>query len=554
MLKVAISTSLLLTLLVFAAEAESAKSATATGASQIFAQVNGDPISAADLKAAFVGKHGGHTVFLGGDAEIRRFLDVVINERLLIQEAYNLGLEEDALVKPEVDTFRDRKSVEYLLKSEIDDKSAPTEEEIRAAWEQAKELFLAKEMVVDTEGEARAVRESLVRGADFDLLARTCSIAQTRTRGGSLNPFTWGSRSEQIEKVVMQLEPGELSPVFQTPEGWTIIQLTNKLEAQRPELDDRVRQRLTAKLRERKRETRMEALSAELWRAYSARIVTPSIEPMALLRALRTDPEAGIASWDGGELSVEEAFTEAELRMWAAFLPGRATEKINTTLRSAVNTALVALEAKKRNIADVPEVAAAVDKFEAGLMERALYAKHVLPAVKVSDDELRSQYEKEKGRMLIGEKRRVAHIAVATEEEAAELQRRIQRGEEFGELVKQHSLDTTTTKKGGDLGWIEKGKVDQPFEPLFKLPQGGVSNPIKAGAAWHLVRVSEIEPERSLSFEEAKQKIHESMFEKKKHDARQIWIEKLRDAGEITVDDAAIASYVQANPYEAPNQ
>lgn len=516
------------------------------------ARVNGETITDSQLKAAFVGKHGGHTVFLGGDTETRRFLDIVINERLLVQEAYNLGLDADPAVKPQVDELREKAAVEHLLKSEIDEKSTPAAEEIRAAWELAADLFIAREIVADTRAEAESIRASLLQGADFEATARACSIAPSRTRGGNLSPFTWGSLSVPVENAVFALRPGEISPVFETPEGWSVILLADRLEAARPPLDERVSARIAAKLKERKKAARTDALSSLLWKKFDARIALDDLRPRALGRLLDSGPDTVVATWAGGSMSMKEAFTAGELKMLGAFAPGRAAEKVESTLRSAVNTALIRLEARERKIDEVPAVAEKVDRHEARLMEGVLYAKHVLKDVKVDDAEVRASYEAQKARLLIAEKRRVAHIAVATEEEAKKIHAQLARGREFVELLEAHSLDKPSIKTGGDLGWIEKGKVAEKYDPLFALPVNGVAEPIHSDNGWHVLRITEIAPEHPLSYEEAREKIRTTLLEKKRHDARERWIEKLREAGEIEVLERGVSEFVKLNPYQEP--
>lgn len=544
---------IILTTLALACAAHGA-SRTETAKPILLATVNGEEITDADLKQAFVGKHGGHTTFLGGDQEARRFLNIVINEHLLVQEAYNLGLDADPAVKPQVDAFRDQTAVNYLLKSEIDDKAVPTKEEIRLAWEKAADLFVGGEIVLDTRPEAESIQAILMSGADFETLARMCSIAPTRSRGGSLPPFTWGSLSPEVEAAVFVMEPGEISPVVRTKAGWTVLLLVDRLPANRPALDDRVSVRIAAKLTERKKETLTVALSETLWKKYDAHIVLEQLTARELSRLQNMAPDAVVAEWKGGRLTAAEAFSTDELKMYSAFPAVRAAEQIESTLHAAVNTALVREEARARKIAEeVPTVAETVARREAKLMEGVLYAKHVLKNVKVEDADVRNAYEEQKAKLMLPERRRVAHIAVATEQEAKALRERLVAGEPFAELLKKLSLDTESVKNGGDIGWIEKGKVVEMYDPLFELPQGGHSAPIQSANAWHIVTVTEIAPQHPLSFEEAKEKLRTNLLEKKKHDAREIWIGKLREAADIEISEKGMKAYVKANPYQDPN-
>ena len=525
--------------------------AAAANAPLELASVNGEPVTGDDLRRAFVKRHGGHEVFLGGDVEARRFLDIVINERLLVQEAYNLHLDEDPLIAAAVKEFRERQAVDYLWKTEVADKVEPSPEEVRRTWEAASEFYLARQIVLDTRAEAESVRAALIAGADFAALARSCSIANTRARGGTMPPFSWGAHDVRVEAAVTKLQPGEISEVVHTPDGWQVVQLVDRVEVPRPDFDQ-VKERVAAIIKKRNDAALSEALADLLWKKYEVQVELDELSVSAIAKLLRTAPATPIAKWNGGELKVKDFLSAGELRMYATFLPGRAAEKIESTLRAAVTTPLARLEAQARNLGEAPAVAEVVDRYEASQLEAALYAKHVLKDVEVTDAEIAAAYEKEKSAFVDPERRRVSHIAVKTEAEAKSLRARIDAGEEWKELVKSHSLDEETKKSAGDLGWIARGKVGAHWDTVWALPKEGVSQPIKSEQAWHLIRVTAIAPPRTLPFEEVKASIKENLFEKKKHDAREYWIKKLRDAARVDVHAAAIKSFIEEKPYKQP--
>lgn len=65
------------------------------------------------------------------------------------------------------------------------------------------------------------------------------------------------------------------------------------------------------------------------------------------------------------------------------------------------------------------------------------------------------------------------------ETEAAELQARIHKGEEFSALAVKHSADLTA-QKGGDMGYLHKGMLGQAAETAVgKLSIGEISGPVR---------------------------------------------------------------------------
>ena len=84
------------------------------------------------------------------------------------------------------------------------------------------------------------------------------------------------------------------------------------------------------------------------------------------------------------------------------------------------------------------------------------------------------------------------HILVGTKEKAEELKLKLDEGEEFSELAKEHS-ECPSKKRGGDLGWFGKGAMVRSFEvAAFSAKEGEVAGPIKTEFGWHLIYVYEI--------------------------------------------------------------
>jgi parvulin-like peptidyl-prolyl isomerase len=510
------------------------------------AEVNDRKITGPELKDEFVKRHGGHTKFLLGVSETRQFLDVVIDQDLLIQEAYRLELENTPDIKTLVADYEDRKSTEYFLKVEIQDKAKPTPEQVKAAWEkETTKLYQTRQIVLDTRAEAEAVYLQFLFGADFDLLARICSIAPSRIHGGLLPPIGWGSKSPEFEAAVFPLDPGEASPPFETPDGWEIVELTSVDLVDKPDFD-KATQRIQTILEKRMLEERRNAISDYLWGKYHARIADVELTPTGLRDALKANPNAAIATWDGGELSVKDFLSAVD---WSAFpndLPGRFRFEIEKQLRQTVNAPLVLKEAKARGLEKAPEVADAVRRYQEDLMERSLYADYVFRGLTVTDAEAKAYYEQHKTDFMAPEKRRVSHIVVATKAEAEAIAAEIAGGESFAKLV-SHSTDTDSAKKVGDLGWISRPEAVGELAAVFTLEEGKVSVPIESKYGYHLFLVTKVVPEQPLDYAEAKPRVEKRVLEQKEREKRKLWIQRLRDSSKIEINNAAIQAFVKAN-------
>lgn len=81
---------------------------------------------------------------------------------------------------------------------------------------------------------------------------------------------------------------------------------------------------------------------------------------------------------------------------------------------------------------------------------------------------------------------------------------RLNAGEDFAAVAKEHSEDPGSKDKGGDLGWVKKGMMVPDFETaLFAMKDGELVGPIETDFGWHLIRLDEIKAPTVRSFDEA---------------------------------------------------
>ncbi len=82
-----------------------------------------------------------------------------------------------------------------------------------------------------------------------------------------------------------------------------------------------------------------------------------------------------------------------------------------------------------------------------------------------------------------------SHILVEKHSEAISLLERIQKGEKFGKLAKEFSLDSGSAKRDGNLGYFGRGKMVKEFEKsAFNLQTGQISEPVKTQYGYHIIK------------------------------------------------------------------
>jgi peptidyl-prolyl cis-trans isomerase D len=137
-------------------------------------------------------------------------------------------------------------------------------------------------------------------------------------------------------------------------------------------------------------------------------------------------------------------------------------------------------------------------------------------SVEVTEDQLQAFYEEQKEIYATKERRRISHIlfSLKKDEDESNVLERAQKAkrqlltEDFKALTGKVSDDTLTAKTGGDLGLFNVGTMEAAFEEAAsQLKLGEVSEPVKSAFGYHLIKVTELEPAKTKSYQEVKEEV-----------------------------------------------
>ncbi len=135
-----------------------------------------------------------------------------------------------------------------------------------------------------------------------------------------------------------------------------------------------------------------------------------------------------------------------------------------------------------------------------------------------SDAELRKRYEASREDYRRPESAHILHILIkvdpsatpaedATAKAKAEnIVKQLRAGADFGKLAKENSGDPSSSSKGGDMGFVDRGMTVEPFDQAaFSIPLNTISDPIRTKEfGYHIVKVLERKPAGYKSYEEVR--------------------------------------------------
>jgi peptidyl-prolyl cis-trans isomerase C len=173
-------------------------------------------------------------------------------------------------------------------------------------------------------------------------------------------------------------------------------------------------------------------------------------------------------------------------------------------------------------------------------------------------------YQVQKQQYMTDEMVQASHILIKVDEKrsdeaakalALELRERALKGEDFAELAKQYSADSSVVRNAGSLGFFKRGQMVKPFEEAAFAMQkpGAISEPVKTPFGYHVIRFDARKVPEQIPFDTVKPKIIEELQAQM---GNKLWQDKLiaiRSASDIVVDEKLLQELQEKYQIKTPN-
>lgn len=187
-------------------------------------------------------------------------------------------------------------------------------------------------------------------------------------------------------------------------------------------------------------------------------------------------------------------------------------------------------------------------QYKDGLKEQIMILKLVNREVKsgvvLSDEEIRSYYEKHSDRFITPMRYHLHQIFIPTpeadsvptaEQTAQNTEEQLKNGADFQTLVRRYSSGPEVDIHG-DLGTLRADdmlpEIRQAIEPL---KPGEFSPPVRTAAGIHIFRLDEIQSPEPRPIEEVKGEIQELLFQEQSAALYEKWLKDLRAAAQVEI-------------------
>jgi peptidyl-prolyl cis-trans isomerase SurA len=276
------------------------------------------------------------------------------------------------------------------------------------------------------------------------------------------------------------------------------------------------------------------------------------------------------------QTAVEDAKSECENRCTPEQLQTDIEDRQKNTLRELVDQALLVQRAKDMGVSVEPEVIKRLDAirtqnklasmeeletavkssgvnfedFKNGirnnLLTQRVISSEVGSHINVTDDEIAKYYEAHKAEFVRPEQVGLREIVVSTEgkkpEEIPDLKKkaelalkRVQDGEDFGEIAKRLS-DGSTKSQGGFLGIYKRGELSKELEDrVFKMKRNELTEVMETKQGFLVLQVMEHYDEGQQSLAKVKNEINEKIYSERMEPAMREYLKTLREQSYVVI-------------------
>ncbi|MBW1696087.1 MAG: peptidylprolyl isomerase [Deltaproteobacteria bacterium] len=185
------------------------------------------------------------------------------------------------------------------------------------------------------------------------------------------------------------------------------------------------------------------------------------------------------------------------------------------------------------------------NQIKRALAIRELIDMQVAQKIEVSDKESKAYYDTHLDSFKQPEQVKASHILIKVDsgadalkkakarDEIKAIQKKLADGEDFAEVARKFSQGPSSAR-GGDLGYFKRGDMVKPFEEAaFTLKINEISDIVETRFGYHLIKVFDKKPERTIEYEEVKPRLTEYLKQQKTQQEIDRYIEKLRSEAVI---------------------
>lgn len=509
----------------------------------VIASVNGESVTRADLSYVLEVAHRRDDAS-AGNISISDYVDKLTGDVLIIQEAREMGLDNDPGMKKSLDVYILTESVGKLYKEEILDKVAFTEDELLNTYKELYEMCVLDVIRTSSEDEARKALDDLNAGKDFSetALAYSDRVQDKKDKedNGVRVTISWRgiSNTPTLKKTIAGMKPGEVSGIVKEEKtgAFYILKLVEKKDP--PETDmEHLRKKVETVLRGDKERERSDKYLAELRKKADVEVKEDVLALIDLKEPKNNEKfksdERMLARVGENILTVRDYISMLE--------DARPADKKEEFLGIWINIKLVDKEALRRNYYKKDrDLRDKTRRYKDQLLKGAFIDKVIMPRIKVDEEEANRYYSEHKEKFIGPDQYKYQQITVKDMEAAEEILGQLKSGVDFAWIAKDKSRDSARLA-GGHAGWKSSREMPAGLkDAIEKLKPGELSPVFEINSEYSIVKLLDTKKGEILSFDKVKERVMNLVYAEQYYKVWNDYTSKLKEKADIRINEKAV--------------
>jgi parvulin-like peptidyl-prolyl isomerase len=516
------------------------------GGKPTLAMVNGEPLTLETFDRALAGIHGGMT---DNATQSRpnpsQLLDRLINVRLILQEARNIGLDELPEVRSAEKVFVEDTLRGMLYGYHVRNIGKPDKKVVEKLYRDAVKEVKVTSVLIEKEEDGKRLEAEVKAGGDFGELAKRM-IAAGEAKGSMEGQYLkFESLGTEVATTVSSMKIGEVSAPIKIGKQFSLL----KLEDIRFPKDTAARAQAEKDALQAKKTASLQAYTEGLRKKYvtiDQKLVDSldyeSSEPG--IEKLLADDRTLVKVKGEKPVSVAELSKALEKKFFHGAERAAEKKKINRqkdlVLEEILNRRVTIKEAKRQKLDRTEFYKSKTGEYLDGILFGAFVQKVIAPDVKVDQEELKRYYQAHIGDYTFPEMVRIDGLVFSDRKIAEEAIEKLRKGADF-QWLRANAEGQVEAGKGENL--LEFGGQLLAATTLPEEVRRAVSGASPGdyrlyadpGNAYYVLDIRERIPLRPMPFESAKGEMEKKVIAEKLQSVVRDWEEKLRKASDVKI-------------------
>ena len=267
---------------------------------------------------------------------------------------------------------------------------------------------------------------------------------------------------------------------------------------------------------------------------------------MAQLRAMQFPPEEQEKQQQIlKEQLLENMITDLLLLQKAREMNISVAEQLRSTLEKIKQDNNMTSDADLRRAVEQQGLSyeAWLKEYEETMLKQAVVFSEVERSIALDDAEIVQYYRANPKEFTVPAEFKLSAIYLSTEERGdeemkaveAQIDEKLKAGADFADVAAELS-DPPMNEARGDLGRFKEGELESTLEEaVAKLEPGQTSEWIFSRNGWWLLRLEEKTPGHLMTFEEAKRKVEEMLYNRKSAERIGEYLKELREKNYVRI-------------------